>query len=126
MRHGSDGSGALKSKLAPMPPDVLERNLSDFADALGRLNSFADNKARRSIPDLAQNVNMTSTWARVREDISQRARDFHDMEEYIVARRQHRTFPWVRQWWHVKTAQRRVVRDTGDIAELLARAHAHR
>lgn len=114
-----------KAKLALMPPDVLEGNMSDFADTLGKLKDFA-NTEQRSILELAQDVHLTSTWTRLREDISQRARDFHNMEEYIVARREHKTYRWVCQWRHVKKAQRRAVRDTGDIAELFARADAHR
>jgi len=112
-------------KLASMPPEVLKGNIFNFAYMLEKLKNFAD-KEQRSILDLAQDVDLKSTWARLCEDISQRARDFHDVEEYIVARGEHETYRWVQQWWHVKKSQRRVVQDTGDIAELLARAAQHR
>jgi len=114
-----------KAKLALMPPDVLEGNMSNFAETLGKLKDFADTE-QRSILELAQDVNLTSTWTRLREDISQRARDFHNMEDYIVARQDHKTYRWVRQWRRARQAQRRVVRDTGDIAELLAEAERHK
>lgn len=114
-----------KVKLASMPSDVLKGNMSDYAYALGTLKNFAD-KEQRSVLDLAQDVNLTSTWVRLCEDMSHRVRDFHDMEEYIVARQERKIYRWICQWWYIKKAQRRVVRDTVNIANLLGRAAEHR
>jgi len=92
-----------KAKLASMPPKVLEDNMLDFASTLGKLKNFADTE-QRSMVELAQDVDLTTTWARLREDISQKARDFHNMEEFIEARRHHKMHWWVRHWWQVKQA----------------------
>jgi len=114
-----------KVKLASMPTDVLDGPLIKFGYTLGKLRNFAD-KEQRSILELAQDVDLASTWVRLCEGTSQRSRDFQDMVEYILARQDYKTYRWVRQWWHVKKALRRAERDTDDIAELFARVVEHR
>jgi hypothetical protein len=75
-----------KAKLVLPPPDVLERNMLDFATALAKLKAFAA-REQRSIAHLAADVELTDIWTCLCENISQRARDFHSIEEYVEAQR---------------------------------------
>ena len=120
-----------KAKLALPPPDALLRTILRFATALEKLKDFAVLE-QRSVSELAAEVELTSTWTRLCEDIAQQARDFHSIDNYIEARQEESMHVWVwqrkraKEVRKVEEAQRRIIRDTNDVEELLAQAQAHK
>jgi len=114
----------LVDRIVP-PPQVVARNMLDFGSALGRLKDFSTSR-NRPLADLAADAEMAAAWTRIRGRISERARDFHGMEEYIEARQEGHLHQWLGQWRKVKKARKRVVQENTDLEQILLRAQRHR
>lgn len=106
------------------PPRVVARDMLGFAMALDKLKDFS---ASRNCPlaDLAADAEMLAAWVRIRERISERARDFHGLEEFIETRREGHTPQWLAQWIKVKKAHKRVVQERTDLEHILSGARRH-
>jgi hypothetical protein len=113
----------LVDKIVPSP-QVVARDMLDFAQALGRLKAFSTIRSR-ALADLAADAEMVAAWTRIRERISERARDFHGIEEYIEARQEGHLHQWLGQCRKVKKARKRVVQERMDLEYILLRAQRH-
>jgi len=119
-----DALGHLVDKIVPKP-QLLERDMLGFATALGKLNNYSTAR-KRPLADLAADAEMLTAWTGIRERISERARDFHGMEEYVEARREGNLHQWLGQWRKVKRARKRVVKEKTDLEDILDGARKHR
>jgi len=113
----------LADDIVPQPR-VVARDMLEFATALGKLKDLSASR-KRPLADLAADADMVAPWSRLRERISERARDFHGLEEYIETRREGHRYQWLAHWIKVKKARKRFVQERIDLEHILSGARRH-
>jgi len=106
-------------------PRALEDDLLSFKSILVNLKRFSRNRWR-PLAELAADADMAPAWVLIRERISDRARDFHSIEEYANAHRQGDLQQCLSQWTKVKKARKRIVQETAQLGDILMGAQRHR